>query len=599
LKILIIDPCGETYNGHTLKHQGLGGSESAVIWMSQALTQLGHEIWVYNTVDKPGIYNGVHFCELSEFPLQESHHIVIGLRRPSCLFSVQAEIKILWIHDIYQDGYVDLHEHLANEDIHRIFCLSYYQKRDFMAQSQATDDDFWLTRNGCPQPEYILPLTERKENKFIYASRADRGLQYLLKYWPSIKRVMPEAELHVFDYRLSSGVEYQPGDTPEKQKPPNFSPEHMEGIENQEEIAMFEQEYEGIFWRGAITPDELIKEISEAKMILYPNIYPETSCIIAHMAVSCATPMLTSDFGALPEIINNRNGQLIPGTPRINKKYQQQFLKAFRKLIEKRVWEVRHQYCLRYKLSWLDVAREWEDFFKNASRLADGIKILVATPAREERSQEEQQHATDIHPPPGCSLTFMEVAGKDVATAREEIGDRAVDENFDYILFIDDDNIVPKRTAKILIESGEQLVSLNYYKKLNLSEETASCLAESFADTRTATKPRPEVFVAGMGCTLVKTEILKIIGKPYFKNTYLEPEPGGEDVYFFRKCRSNGIIPIIINKIWALHKNLLNNRLYGPKSLVNDQGKIINDWIIEEYTGLSEDDLASKKAPET
>ncbi len=591
LRVLFVDPCGEKYDGGTLRKRGLGGSESAVIWVSEALASLGHDVRVYNTVENPGVYNGVHFYPFADFPLEDHHEIVIALRRPSSLSCVQADLKILWIHDIFQPGYQDLEHYIKKGEIHKIFCLSQFQKRDFLEQSATTDGDYFLTRNGCPQPDYVLRRNERDTNKFIYASRADRGLQYLLLYWPSILKIQPDAQLHVFDYRLKSGSGDAIDTLPLKEKPPTFDMEHMEGIFGDTELSVFEQEYEGIYWRGALRPDELINEIKNAYMLLYPNVYPETSCIVAHMAVSCATPIITSDFGALPELINNRNGALIKETPRTNSNYKRQFLEAFKNLLKEKVWQAKHEYSLRYKLSWLDVAREWDDFFRTNVVLRGKFKILVGVPTRNKRSAIEQQHIKEIDAPVGAALHFMEVPEKDVASAREDICDRALDEGFAYILFVDDDNIVPRQTPKILLETKEDLVSLNYYKKTEISNETAGYLADTLADARVSNERLPEVYVAGMGCTLIKTEILRKIGKPYFRNTHFDPYPGGEDVHFFAKCRIAGIRPRIFTKTWALHRDLKTGKLFGPSHLINEEGKALHSWMKNEYAGLSLKDL--------
>ncbi len=599
MKITFVDPCGERYDGSTLSKRGLGGSESAVIWMSKALVSLGHDVNVYNTIENPGVYDGVGYHPFADFPLEEKHEIVVCLRRPSGLSCIQADLKILWIHDVFQEGYRDLEEYIRKGDIHKIFCLSQFQKRDFLNQSSTSDANYFLTRNGCPQPEVTLYLNQRKKNKFVYASRADRGLQYLLLYWPEIRKIMPDACLHVFDYRLGDKEDDFLDKEPAKRKPPAFDKDHMEGIFGEKELGAFDREYEGICWRGALRPDELLKEIGDAYLLLYPNVYPETSCIVAHMAVSCGTPVITSDFGALPEIINNRNGALIKETPRTNPDYEARFLSAFKLFLKEKEWQKRHEYALRYKLAWLEVAREWTDFFHTNKVMRGTFKMLVGIPTREKRSASQQQHVKDLEAPVGGALQFMEVPEKDVASAREDICDRAVDDGFEYILFVDDDNIIPKRTPKILLETGEDLVSLNYHKKLMLSSETAGYIANTLEDARTAKVKLPEVFVAGMGCTLIRTEILRRIGKPYFKNTYSTPEPGGEDLYFFAKCRISGIKPRILNRIWALHRNLKTQRLFGPEHLINQDGKAIHAWMKDEYAGLSSTDISNTQQPET
>lgn len=49
MKLAIIDTLGLCYDGNTLKTRGLGGSESAVIYMSAELVRLGFDVAVFQT----------------------------------------------------------------------------------------------------------------------------------------------------------------------------------------------------------------------------------------------------------------------------------------------------------------------------------------------------------------------------------------------------------------------------------------------------------------------------------------------------------------------------------------------------------------------
>ncbi len=63
MKIAIIDIIGIPYDGTTVYKQGLGGSESAVTFVSEQLAKLGFGVTVFNNCDsedtQPGTYNGV------------------------------------------------------------------------------------------------------------------------------------------------------------------------------------------------------------------------------------------------------------------------------------------------------------------------------------------------------------------------------------------------------------------------------------------------------------------------------------------------------------------------------------------------------------
>jgi hypothetical protein len=69
MKIAIIDIIGIPYDGSTVFNQGLGGSESAVTYISRELDQLDFEVTVFNNCDldhaTPGQYDGVNYLPLS------------------------------------------------------------------------------------------------------------------------------------------------------------------------------------------------------------------------------------------------------------------------------------------------------------------------------------------------------------------------------------------------------------------------------------------------------------------------------------------------------------------------------------------------------
>ena len=67
LRIAFLDPLGLPYDGNTLNHRGLGGSESATILMAQELSKIGFEVTIFNHCDYPGMYDIVRYENISFF----------------------------------------------------------------------------------------------------------------------------------------------------------------------------------------------------------------------------------------------------------------------------------------------------------------------------------------------------------------------------------------------------------------------------------------------------------------------------------------------------------------------------------------------------
>jgi hypothetical protein len=57
---------GTPFHGHTLLNMPLGGSESAVIYMTLSLARLGNKVSVFCNCDCPGVYDGVTYGLFSQ-----------------------------------------------------------------------------------------------------------------------------------------------------------------------------------------------------------------------------------------------------------------------------------------------------------------------------------------------------------------------------------------------------------------------------------------------------------------------------------------------------------------------------------------------------
>ena len=126
--VAIIDIIGLTYDPTTVEKFGLGGSESAVIYMAKELSNLGFKVTVFNNcIDsraKPGVYDGVTYRDLSvlqkgntfAFDVMISSRTIIpfvpekdwkDFGYPCEVFqhmSSAARLKIVWLHDTFCSG---------------------------------------------------------------------------------------------------------------------------------------------------------------------------------------------------------------------------------------------------------------------------------------------------------------------------------------------------------------------------------------------------------------------------------------------------------------------------------------------------------------
>ena len=126
-----------------------------------------------------------------------------------------------------------------------------------------------------------------------------------------------------------------------------------------------------------------------------------------------------------------------------------------------------------------------------------------------------------------------------IYTAREEMANAAIDEGYDYLLFIDSDIEFPPDALYRLLDKNCGMVTGIYYQRgaehlpvICRKMEPFNCEIETDVDREDLIP----IVGCGMGFCLIKTEWLKEVRDKYGKGTMFCPEPGlGEDFAFCKK----------------------------------------------------------------
>ncbi len=336
------------FNDDSLITGGVGGSESAVIQMSRMLRDLGRKVIVFNETESPGACNGIEYRNHLDFyflnrfnkiPIFISSRILLPFKA-----GVRASLKILWAHDECRTQFVH-DEDIASLNMDEIFTLSQWHKNDWSHHFKIPSERFYVTRNGVnPEDFDCLKGQPERKNKIIYASRPSRGLGILLALFPEVRRRIPEAELHIFT------------DTPAKtvMDDPEMAP-YLSGVEQP-----------GVFLRGSLPKPAFYRELLSARVMAYPSIWRETSCIAAIEAQAAGLPVVTSSEGALPETI--QGGLVIPGDP-TTPEFLEKFVSEVCSLMEDdQRWEAlsrKGKAVVRTQYRWSQIAVEWLDHFES------------------------------------------------------------------------------------------------------------------------------------------------------------------------------------------------------------------------------------------
>lgn len=338
------------YDGRTPENHPLGGSQSALVYLTRSLAALGHDVHVFNNCPAPGTFAGVHYHKVEE--IAEANKFLysdafISLRNPNVFRAwINAGVRILWAQDAFDQPMLsDLKkddEIRGNTDC--IFCISRWQAWTFLNHFHWPARKIFITRNAVWPGYFQRPLSVPHERRLVYTSTPFRGLELLLRLFPEIRRQVPDSELHVFS---SMGVYNQ--SEAEDQK--NFK-------------AVYELARQpGVLMHGSIGQKDLAEQLAACRVCAYPNTFPETSCIAVMEALAAGCAVVTSHLAALPETVG-RGGRLIYGIPG-TKEYNEAFIDCcVRMLTNDILWQKTAAAGKAWILShftWDKIAQEWSD----------------------------------------------------------------------------------------------------------------------------------------------------------------------------------------------------------------------------------------------
>lgn len=349
---------GTEFNGNTIKNKGLGGSESALLYLARELCKRGHEVNVFCSCDKPGPYDGVNYHHAEDFAAfcnAQPQDVCIFSRVLETLASASSKVKILWLHDIaaiqyYMDALPAL-DHL----IDRYFLISAWQQQGFTDTFDFGKDKLFLTRNGVD----LSLFTEhppRHRNKVVYINTPFRGLDVLVNLFPHIRQAVPEVELHMYTGMSLYGDQFSE-------------------MEHQlQALYTHARKMPGVVLHEPIPKAELAQELMSARLALYPSHFSECCSIASLETQAAGTPMITSALAGLNDtLVHEETGILIPvDDPELKSRstpYQVEFLNhTMRLLKDDQEWQTLSHNAMKMaadQYSWQDIAAEWEtEFFK-------------------------------------------------------------------------------------------------------------------------------------------------------------------------------------------------------------------------------------------
>lgn len=116
-------------------------------------------------------------------------------------------------------------------------------------------------------------------------------------------------------------------------------------------------------------------------------------------------------------------------------------------------------------------------------------------------------------------------------TARINLADIAVKGNYDYVLWLDSDMVIPADALKKLLEHDKDFVTGLYFKRRgDHAPVIYSRFLEPYIDY-----PQNEIFqvkACGFGCVLMKTDVIRRVAEEFEGSTFQPYNEWGEDLSF-------------------------------------------------------------------
>lgn len=219
----------------------------------------------------------------------------------------------------------------------------------------------------------------------------------------------------------------------------------------------------------------------------------------------------------------------------------------------------------------------------------DVAKILIVTPHRK-KIDGNVTNLTMLQPPSTFTVKIIEPPGMTVPDARNFAFHKALTEDYEWVFFIGDDNIVPKLALVQLIASGEKFIGGMYYRKYEPLESVAMIEKNGrpapIRDNDFKMGDIMEVLVLPSDCTLIHRSLIEAIEAPWYKSFTVQGKPTmTEDTYFSGKAKRAGFKPMLHTGVQVLHIDLARNKAFGHPDIIKNN--VLNPNYLDYFCTTS------------
>ncbi|HBF31249.1 glycosyltransferase family 4 protein [Rhizobium sp.] len=296
MQFVFMHPTGNGYHPGSPLTKPMGGTESAVVYLSTALARAGAKVTLLNNPTHEMVVDGVHLVPSDKMPpglIDRCDALVVistavGSRiRQS--FGQKTPL-LLWCHLDVDQAYI---KSLAQEEERKAWSgyvmVSQWQAERFAGHFGLDQARTHVIGNAVSpaflaQPPAPAWFETGDAPTLFYSSTPYRGLDMLLQCFPAIRLAVPDVRLKIHSSMGIYGL----------------------GLERDSYRYLYElaRNLPGVDYVGPVSQPELALSLQSAAALAYPTSFDETSCIAAMEAMACGADVLTTDRGALPETLS-------------------------------------------------------------------------------------------------------------------------------------------------------------------------------------------------------------------------------------------------------------------------------------------------------
>ena len=326
--------CGKGYEEwgpHTLD-KGMGGSEEAIVYLAPQLAKLGYEVTIFGEISQPFEKDGVEWKPWNYIDKRDEFNVLVVWRMPQ--FVGQFKAKKMFI---------DMHDQLPTNVVKPYKNATYLFKSQYHKDQYQNIDNYAIIGNGIDVSQF--EPAKKKPYSVIYPSAYYRGLETLLKFWPEVKKEVPEATLDIY-YGWNSWVGLEGED--------DFYKRMVKKLKEMEKL--------GVKEHGRVDHKTLAKKYAESKVWAYPTEFPEIWCITAVKANLAGCKPVITDVAALKETGGPNADYIVTDKIYSNEYAQEKFIKKLIKAL-KEEHDTAEQVAWAKQYDWSEIAKQWKEQF--------------------------------------------------------------------------------------------------------------------------------------------------------------------------------------------------------------------------------------------